>query len=243
MILGIDLWVAAILAATLLVGAAVQGLVGLGLGLIAAPVTTLLAPELMPTLLLWLAFFLPMVTLARDHHQIDWSGLGWSLTARIPGTVVGVLLVARFTPREMGVAVGIMVLGSVLLTARAVRLPINRATLVTAGVVSGVTGTATSIGGPPLALLYQHREPAQIRSTLAVFFLVGAAISLAGLGIGGQLEPGTFVLALVMVPLLVVGFAVSRGARMFLAPSHVRVGVLWVCGLSAAVVLVRSLVS
>ena len=55
----------AVLAATLVVGAAVQGLVGLGLGLVAAPVVTLLEPSLMPDLLLWLALLLPLVTLGQ----------------------------------------------------------------------------------------------------------------------------------------------------------------------------------
>jgi hypothetical protein len=51
--------VVAVLAATLVVGATVQGLVGLGLGLVAAPVTMLLEPSLMPDLLLWLALAPP----------------------------------------------------------------------------------------------------------------------------------------------------------------------------------------
>ena len=48
----VDPAVLAVIAATLVVGAAVQGFVGLGLGLVAAPVTMLLAPALMPDLLL-----------------------------------------------------------------------------------------------------------------------------------------------------------------------------------------------
>ena len=46
----------------LLVGAVVQGTLGLGLGLVAAPVVTLVEPDLMPDFLLVLAFLLPMVT-------------------------------------------------------------------------------------------------------------------------------------------------------------------------------------
>lgn len=241
MILGIEVWVAVVLAATLTVGATVQGLVGLGLGLVAAPVTTLLAPELMPELLLWLAFLLPMVTLLHDHLQIDWRGLGWGLSARAPGTVVGVVFVGWFSTREMGMAVGSMVLVSVLLTIRAVRPPVNRGTLVTAGFISGVTGTATSIGGPPMALLYQHRDPAQIRSTLAVYFLVGAGFSLAGLGFAGALDVRTALLALTMVPCLFVGFGASRLLHRVVPAEHIRTGVLLVCGLSAVVLLVKSL--
>jgi uncharacterized membrane protein YfcA len=233
--------VVAVLAATLVVGAAVQGLVGLGLALVAAPVTVLLEPRLMPDLLLWLAMLLPVVTLVREHHDIDWPALGWSVSARIPGTAVGVYLVSIFTDRTMGIAIGVMVLVSVLLTARAVVVPVNRATLSSAGFVSGITGTATAIGGPPIALLLQHRSPRQLRSTLGVYFLVGAALSLLGLGLAGDLEPATALLAALLTPCLVVGFALARLLDRLLPRRHVRTGVLVVCAGSSLVLLVRSL--
>jgi uncharacterized membrane protein YfcA len=234
--------VVAVLAATLVVGAAVQGLVGLGLGLVAAPVTVLLEPSLMPDLLLWLALLLPVVTLVREHHEIDWPVLGWSMSARIPGTVVGVWLLSVFSERALGVAVGLMVLVSVALTAHAVVVPVNRTSLVAAGLASGVTGTATSIGGPPMALLIQHRPAHQIRSTLGVYFLLGAGLSLAGLGVAGELERSTFVLAMLMVPCLLVGFWISRVLNRRMPRDRVRGAVLVVCGASAVVLLVRSLV-
>lgn len=239
--LGVSVSVLVVLAVTVLVGAAVQGLVGLGVGLVAAPVTTLLAPELMPALLLWLAAALPLVTLLREHNEIDWRGLAWSVPGRVPGTVLGVAVVAWFSERQLGVAVGLMVLMAVVLTVKTVRLPVNRTTLVTAGFVSGVSGTATSIGGPPMALLYQHREPRQIRSTLAVYFVFGAALSLIGLAVAGSLESRAFWLALLLAPSLVVGFVISGLLRRRLDPGHIRYGVLGVCGLSALVLLVRSL--
>ncbi len=230
----------AVLAATLVVGAAVQGLVGLGLGLVAAPVTMLLEPDLMPDLLLWLVLLFPMVTLLREHQEIDWRGLGWSLPARVPGTAVGVALVATFSKDALGVVVGVMVLLSVLLTARAVVIPVNRATLVTAGFTSGVTGTATSIGGPPMAILLQHRTPRQIRTTLAVYFLLGAAFSLTGLLLSGHLDLGVVLLALLLTPCLALGLLLARLLRGVVPRHQVRVAMLVVCGLSAATLLVRS---
>ncbi|HLN77789.1 MAG TPA: sulfite exporter TauE/SafE family protein [Nocardioidaceae bacterium] len=232
---------AAVLVATLVVAAAVQGLVGLGLGLVSAPVVTLAAPQLMPQLLLWLAVIMPMVTLVREHHDIDWRGLAWSLPWRVPGTAVGVALVAWLSTQTLGLMVGAMVLLSVLLTVRAVELPVNARTLSAAGFVSGITGTTTSIGGPPMALLYQHRSPAQIRSTLAVYFIAGAGLSLTGLAVGGALEVSTFLLAMALVPALVVGFALSRFLVRRVPPHHIRPGVLLVCALSALAVVVRSL--
>jgi uncharacterized membrane protein YfcA len=233
--------VAAVLVATLVVAAAVQGLVGLGLGLVSAPVVALAAPQLMPQLLLWLAVVMPMVTLVREHHDIDWRGLAWSLPWRVPGTVVGVALVAWLSTQTLGLMVGAMVLLSVLLTVRAVELPVNARTLSAAGFVSGITGTTTSIGGPPMALLYQHRSPAQIRSTLAVYFVVGAGLSLTGLAVSGALEVSTFLLAMSLVPALVVGFALSRFLVTRVPSRHIRPGVLLVCALSALAVVVKSL--
>ena len=234
---------ATVLVATLVVASAVQGLVGLGLGLVSAPVVTLVAPSLMPQLLLWLAVIMPLVTLVREHHDIDWRGLAWAVPWRIPGTVVGVGLVTWVSTETIGLMVGTMVLVSVLLTVRAVEVPVDTRTLSAAGFLSGITGTTTSIGGPPFALLYQHRSPAQIRSTLALYFIAGAALSLTGLAVAGELTRSTFLLALVLVPALVAGFALSRLLARRVPAHHIRSGVLLVCALSAVAVLVRSLLA
>jgi uncharacterized membrane protein YfcA len=240
-ILGLDPGVVVVLAAALVVGAAVQGTVGLGLGLVGAPVAAMVAPQTMPDLLIWLALLLPMVTLVREHHEIDWFGLAWSLPFRVPGTVLGVWLVTWFSTRELGVAIGVMVLAAVALTWRAVELPVRRSTLTGAGLVSGVTGTATSIGGPPMALLYQRRPAHQVRSTLGIYFLVGAGMSLVGLALGGELVTQDFKLAILLVPCLVAGFAISGPIRRHVDAGHTRAAVLMVCAASAVVLIVRSL--
>jgi uncharacterized protein len=231
-----------VLAVSVTAGTVVQGSVGLGLGLVAAPVTALIEPSLMPGLMLWLAASLPTVTLLHDRRDVDWRGLAWALAARVPGTALGVIVVASLTDRTLGVVVGTMVLIAVGLTVWTIRVPINRRTLVTAGCVSGVTGTATSIGGPPMALLYQHRPGRQVRSTLAVYFLVGASLSLVGLGIGGALHLRDLEVALALAPFLLVGFAVAGPVRARLDIGHTRVAVLAVCAASALALLVRSAV-
>lgn len=100
--LGEPQWALAILATAVLAGAAVQGLVGLGLGLVAAPVAALVAPSLMPSSLLWLAALLPMLHLWHSRDHIDWRGIAWMMPARIPGTVLGALLVATVSVRGLG---------------------------------------------------------------------------------------------------------------------------------------------
>ncbi|WP_245565130.1 sulfite exporter TauE/SafE family protein [Nocardioides insulae] len=241
-ILGLSLPALITVALALLAGATVQSLVGLGLGLVAAPVITMVAPETMPDVMLWLAVTYPVLTLAGESRDIDWRGLAWALPPRTVGTVVGVGAVAMFTASQLGVVVGAMVLVAVLLSWRTVRVPLNPGTLIGAGLISGIAGTATSIGGPPLAILYQHRPPREIRTTLAVYFMIGAALSLGALGLSGQLGRDHFLLAVLLSPCLLLGALLSRFLRPRVSDRHVRPAVLLVCGGSALVLLVRSLI-
>ena len=134
-------------------GALVQGGVGLGLGLIAAPVVTLLDPALMPGSMLVAGAALPVLILAREARHTDWPGVSWALAGRLAGTAAGIWLVTAVPVPALGVLVGGAVLAVIAVNALGAELPRNRWTLLTAGVVSGTTGTATSIGGPPVALL------------------------------------------------------------------------------------------
>jgi len=239
---GLDPGVFALVFLAVLLGSTVQAVVGLGIGLVAAPVITLVAPQLMPGVLISLAFVLPMITLAEERRDIDWHGLNWSLPARVVGTVVGVWVVATFTADQLGVFIGSIVLLAVLVTWHAVEVPINRGTLGAAGFVGGVTGTATSIGGPPFALLYQHRPPRQIRTTMAVYFLIGAGISLVGLGVSGDLTRHQVAVGALLLPAVVLGVVIGSPLRRLLPTDRVRTAVLLVSAASALVLVVRSLV-
>lgn len=96
-----------ILAIAVTAGAVVQGTVGLGLGLVAAPVVTLVDASLMPGLLLWLASALPVLTLAKEWRVADWRGLGWAFLGRPPATVPEVKVVATVSAPVPGLLVGV----------------------------------------------------------------------------------------------------------------------------------------
>jgi uncharacterized membrane protein YfcA len=152
-----------------------------------------------------------------------------------------VWLVVEFSSDQLGVAVGLLLLAGVAISLRSVEVPVTRTRLVAAGVTSGVTGTATSIGGPPLALLFQRRDPSTVRSTLAVYFAVGAALSLAGLAVAGSLTWAPLVAALLMLPFVAIGIGAGMTLRGRVPQQRFRAGVLVVCALSAVLLLVRSL--
>jgi len=224
-----------------ILGAFVQAVVGLGMGLVAAPVVGILAPSLVPTLPLWLALLISGLMLAGERAHVDWRSLAWALPARVPGTVVGAWLVLAFTEEQIGVALAVMTLVAVGVAVRAARIPVTPPTLVGAGFGAGVTGTATSIGGPAIALLFQREPPEVMRSTLSVFFFVGVLLSLAGLGLSGSISSESWQVALVLAPGVVVGMLVGRAVRDRIHRDAFRAGVLLVCTASAVTLLVRSL--
>src|SRR3546814_9062822 len=89
--------------------------------------------------------------LRHEHHALDRVGLAWILAGRVPGSVVGAWVVAVASTTVLEALAGAVVLAMVLASVAMPVLPVRPSTPLVAGVVSGVTGTAAGIGGPPPA--------------------------------------------------------------------------------------------
>lgn len=199
-----------VLALTVAVAAFVQGSSGLGFALIVAPVAGILAPGLVPVFVLASMIPLNLYVAWRERTSLDLRGAGWIIGARLAATPAGLALLWLIPERSLGVFVGVAtVLAAVVSLAAPVFTP-GRAAYVGAGAVTGLTETATGVGGPPLALVYQHRSPAELRSTVAACFLVGEVASLALLFAAGKAEASELGWAVALLPALAVGAWLSR---------------------------------
>ncbi len=65
---------------------------------------------------------------------------------------------------------------------------LGRPVLLGARLITGITETATGIGGPPMALAYQHQPGPVLRATLAASFFIGEIVSLVLLAATGRLH-------------------------------------------------------
>ncbi|WND33070.1 sulfite exporter TauE/SafE family protein [Streptomyces sp. BB1-1-1] len=199
-----------VLALTVAVAAFVQGSSGLGFALIVAPVAGILAPGLVPVFVLASMIPLNLYVAWRERTSLDLRGAGWIIGARLAATPAGLALLWLIPERSLGVFVGVAtVLAAVVSLAAPVFTP-GRAAYVGAGAVTGLTETATGVGGPPLALVYQHRTPAELRSTVAACFLVGEVASLALLFAAGKAEVSELGWAVALLPAVAVGAWLSR---------------------------------
>ena len=223
------------------IGAVVQGSVGFGANIVAVPVITVLEPDALPATLALVVIPLVAVMAIRERHALDRRGVTWITVGRIPGTIVGAVVVAAISPDTLSVLLGGGVLLAVAMSTLTASIQVNRVTATTAGFASGAMGTATSIGGPPLALLYQHHEGPVLRATLAVAFAVGTVLSLTGLAIAGAIEPWHVVLASALLPGLLAGLAVSRLLVDRLDRAWLRPAVLCFAAATAVIAIIRGL--
>ncbi|MGW8742269.1 sulfite exporter TauE/SafE family protein [Streptomyces sp. NPDC055794] len=227
----------AALAVTVAVAAFVQGSSGLGFALVVAPVAGFLAPGLVPVFVLAAMIPLNLYVAWRERASLDLRGAGWITGARLAATPAGLALLWLIPERSLGVFVGAAtVLAAVVSLAAPVFTP-GRAAYLGAGAVTGLTETATGVGGPPLALVYQHRSPAELRSTVAACFLVGEVASLALLFATGKAEPSQLGWAVAALPAIALGAGLSRLVHHRLDARRMRLFVLVFALVSGVVLL------
>ncbi|MGA2383143.1 MAG: sulfite exporter TauE/SafE family protein [Gemmatimonadales bacterium] len=191
------------------VGALSQGTVGFGVGTIAAPLLLLIDPRLVPGPLLLTAFCLIVALTWREWRGIRFGYLAWSLVGRFAGTVVAALFLRGISEDRFETVLGIVVILGAAISAIGPEVRLTRTGFLGAGALSGFFGTTAAIGGPPIALLYQREKGPVVRGTLSAFFVVGTAISIAGLAWAGKFGHTELQLTPVLLPGALVGFLLS----------------------------------
>lgn len=230
----------AVIASAVMVAAFVQGTTGVGFALIVAPILAFLAPDLLPVSLLVLMIPLNVYVAWRERAALDRSGAGWITAGRFLGTFGGLWVLTALTSSQLNILIGGATILAAVATVIAPSFTPRRSAFLAAGVITGVTETATGIGGPPLALVYQHQPAAKLRSTIAFCFLVGELVSLALLATAGRVSTSQFGAALILMPALVVGAVVSRVIHDRVGGRRLRMLVLIFAIVSGAVLLVRA---
>jgi uncharacterized membrane protein YfcA len=230
-----------IVAAAIVLASCMQASIGFGMGMLAAPIVAIVDPGLIPGTLIMLATMVTLMVVIREREAIDLAGTGWALAGRVPGTVAGALLLVVMPKEALAYTLAAVVLGGVALTSMGwIPVP-HRRNLVLAGATSGLLGTATSIGGPPMALVWQNNTGARLRGTMSGFFLVGSALSLVLLALTGSVDHHTVVVFAMLVPACVLGYALSRWVNRHLDRQRQRWAAIGISTVGAVVLIGRQL--
>ena len=221
-------------------GATVQASIGIGLGMISAPVLAIADPDFVPVAIMLAVIPLTVTIAWADRHHVVRRDVGFALLGRLPGVVLGALVVAALSDRVLAVLVAASVLFAVVVSFSGHKFQPSDGSLVVAGLASGFAGTTTGVGGPPMALAYQHSDPARMRSTLSVFFAIGAVMSLAALALAGQVGTRQVELTALILPSVGTGVFTARRIKHRLNADIVRPAVLVLCTITSIALLVET---
>jgi uncharacterized membrane protein YfcA len=230
-----------LLAAVILVAACLQGSIGFGMGMLAAPFIALVDATLLPVLVIMLAMVVTLIVAVMDRAALDVRGAGWALAGRVPGTIVGAGLVTVMSAAVLSWSVAAVVLLGVVVSLRGWHPRVTRTTQAVAGALSGVMGTTTSVGGAPMAIIWQGSEGPRLRGTMSAFFLIGSSLSLVALFLWGAVPPHALVTAAWMAPVAVLGVALSRFVNRFLNRRRTRAIALGASALGAVTLVATRL--
>ena len=225
-----------------ILGAICQGSISMGFALIAAPILLMIDTAFVPVPIILSGLSLSLLIMIRERTPLDVSGIGLALFGRLCGAILAAFIVARISTELFSLLFGMVILTAVLMSVVKASWKITPSRLFGAGFLSGLMGTLSSIGGPPIGLLYQHQKGSVIRSALAWFFAVGTIFSLISLGFVGKLRLTDLSLFLWILPPLVLGFLLSSYTIRVLEKGYTRRVILCVSGVSGVLVIVKTLI-
>ena len=237
-IAGLDLWIALACIAIVMIGSALQGVIGLGMGLLSAPLLAIADPAFLPISTVIAVIPLGLGAAWRERHAVERRDVAIALGGRLVGVGIGAWAAAATGDRFLVLLIAVSVLVAVGGSLTGFRFATSDRNLLIAGAASGFTGTAAGVGGPPMALTYQHAEPSTLRATLSTFFAVGAVFSLTALAIAGQIDRHRLGLAALVLPGVPLGLLISKPLIGRVPAERIRPLVLGVCACSALALLV-----
>jgi uncharacterized membrane protein YfcA len=218
----------------------VQASVGFGANLLAAPVFAILDPDLVPGPIFIAAGVLNIATTIRERDDVDREVVRWATAGRIPGAILGALVLASATDRSIQLMVGISILVAVALSLGFVNIPERRASFFGGGAISGFGATTAAIGGPPVALILQHRSGPVLRATMGAFFALGTIITIPAIAAAGRLGRDELLIGAALVPGALLGFVISGPLRPHVDAGRLRPMVLGLAAIAAVILVART---
>ncbi len=224
------------------VGGAVQASLGFGGSFIMVPAVAVLLPRALPGAVLLGLLPLTVWVAWRDRRAIDRSAFVRITAGRVPGILAATAVVALAPQRVLTLVIACVLLLAVAANWAGWSVRTTPWTQGAAGLVSGFTGTAAALGGPPLALLYRDSTGQDRRGTLSLIFVVGILLSLVTLGAVGEFGARDIGIGAMLGVCLLGGAFLMAPITRRLSDDLLRRGVLVWAAVGALAALVRAMV-
>ena len=173
----------------------VRSTLGFGEALVAVPLLALRIPVAVAApFVVAVSVIVAAANLAIDWRHVELRAARGLVLSAFIGLPLGIFMLRAVDDTIVKLLLGATIIGisvySLVRGAAASARSDNNASLIAAGVVSGILGGAYGMNGPPLAIYGASRgwTPRQFRATLQGYFLVASVAGLLGYGAAGILE-------------------------------------------------------
>lgn len=191
------------------IGAFIQTTTGFGMAVVASPLLLYLSPEYIPGPIIIVGLFLSSINVIKYRVHVSWKGLKQCIIGLLPGTLAGASVLYLIDVKQLSILLGCTVLLAVAVSLLPIKVEVTPRKLILGGFFSGLLGTSSGIGGPPMALLLQHQQAHLIRANMAAFFLMSCVLSL-GIQIPiGYMNFEHLKLALPLIPAGYIGYRLA----------------------------------
>ena len=200
----------------ILFATSVQVGMGIAFGLIAGPLLALIDIAFVPVPVLFLTFCTSIAAFWGERKGVQWRELQFAVSGRITGSIIGVVVLSLIPGEKAFMLIfGSIIALAVIVSVSGITIPFTLKSVGIAGTVSGFTAAITSVGGPPMAVVYQNQKAAYARPTLQTYFALGSFFTLCILAIAGHVTAKHAMLAALLLPALAMGVLIGPRLRPF----------------------------
>lgn len=230
------------------IAALLRGFTGFGFSIAAVPLLSLVLP---PARVVPLAVVLLVLASVGDlcaaARITDWRSLVWLSPGMVVGTPLGLWILTRMSANNARLTIGALILGSVVVLGRGLRLPAHppKWMIGLVGVVSGVMNGVAAMSGPPVVayVMALPHSAVVIRATSLVFFAFTAMVALVPFAAAGLVDLQILLFSLLAWPALLLGSRLGAWAFHRARPHHHRHVAMTTLTALAVVLIVRALVN
>ena len=225
-------------------GAITQSAIGIGFG-IPAGILVLLEPSMVPSCIILMGSFLALSNAMLSYKDIIKVDLIYSYTGRVIGSILAMPLIFLTLGTDYYLIIfGLLLLIATYLSAKKWNIVATKKNITITGTASGLMGTLTGIGGPPMAIVYQNSSAKKVVATLNMFFGIGALFSVLLFIYYDLINLPEVMKSIYLAPGLIIGTYIGRRKiiREFVN-RNLKNLIIAVCFISAVVIILNAIIS
>ena len=199
---------------------------------------------MVPSCIILMGSFLAFSNAMLSFNDIIKVDLVYAYSGRIIGSLVAMpLIFFTLGTKNYLIIFGILLLIATYLSAKKWNIVASKKNISIAGIASGLMGTLTGIGGPPMAIVYQNSSAKKVVATLNMFFGIGALFSVILFIFFDLINLPEVMKSVYLAPALIIGTYIGRKKIIGqFVNRNLKKLIISICFLSAVIIILDAVV-